>query len=204
MAVGQMFLYLDGLIEASAALTAVADGNIFNEDGLADPFLIGANRIGGGDAYVSFFTGVIDEVGYANRALSPAEMFSIYSAGSAGKCVLSPTILVNGRAVDGGSIIVTNSASIELRTGFPGGHVFFTLDGSLPGLGNPYSSPFVVTQAVTLRALAYGADFAESAPASPVAITVVSPPSIVTAPVGRMVGNGAEVAFTWSRAAPNR
>jgi hypothetical protein len=79
-----MFLYVDGSLDASAPAT----GSILPA---SDLVCIGANS----KAYVPscgcqqlgyFFNGLIDEVSLYNRALSAAEILAIYNAGSAGKC----------------------------------------------------------------------------------------------------------------------
>ncbi|MDD5543529.1 MAG: hypothetical protein PHX83_10190 [Acidobacteriia bacterium] len=58
----------------------------------------GSTKIGSsGTAGRSFpFTGLIDEVEVFNRALSQPEIQSIYNAGSAGKCKVTPAIALNG------------------------------------------------------------------------------------------------------------
>ncbi|PWU11254.1 MAG: hypothetical protein C5B50_23755 [Verrucomicrobia bacterium] len=53
--------------------------------------VIGALATGRGDS----FWGTIDEVSFYGRALSGAEIQSIYAAGSYGKCVLPPTLTVH-------------------------------------------------------------------------------------------------------------
>ncbi len=86
IAAGQLRLYVDGMLDASAALNAAADSAIKDDDGEPDPFLIGARFVGGTTSKTEFFSGVIDEVEFFNRALSASEIQSIVNAGSAGKC----------------------------------------------------------------------------------------------------------------------
>ncbi|MBI3423923.1 MAG: HYR domain-containing protein, partial [Acidobacteria bacterium] len=86
IAASQLRLYVDGVLDASAALNAAADGAIKDDDGEPDPFLIGARFVGGATTKTEFFSGIIDEVEFFNRALATSEIQSIVSAGSAGKC----------------------------------------------------------------------------------------------------------------------
>ena len=62
-------------------------------------------RISGDENNHVYFDGLIDEASVYSRALSAAEIAAIYNAGSAGKCALAPSILVQpqGLAVDPGS-----------------------------------------------------------------------------------------------------
>jgi uncharacterized repeat protein (TIGR01451 family) len=49
-----------------------------------------------------FWDGLIDELSIYNRALSPAEIQSIFNAGSAGKCKAAPaTFTISGRVLEG-------------------------------------------------------------------------------------------------------
>jgi hypothetical protein len=72
----------------------------------------------------------------------------------------APTVWINGQT--GAAFNFTNVASVtvELRTTFAGGTIFYTLDGSAPSLASTlYTSPFQVTNTVSLRAIAYASDF---------------------------------------------
>ncbi len=70
-------IYLNGLLDIEVPLYAFLDSG----SGPAGPW-----EIGGFIGYNVFFKGLIDEVDVFNRALSHAEIQSIYNAGSAGKC----------------------------------------------------------------------------------------------------------------------
>ena len=90
---GRFFLYVDGALAASTPLNAGTDGPMHNDDGMPDALYIGAiKRAGnqyaaGGVANMEgFFLGMIDEVEYFNRALTPGEIASIRNADAAGKC----------------------------------------------------------------------------------------------------------------------
>jgi len=72
-------MYVDGSLVTSAG---VANPIVYGTDA---PLLIGEDLDGGAAAGIPF-SGLIDEVEIFNRALSLAEIQSIYNAGSAGKC----------------------------------------------------------------------------------------------------------------------
>jgi len=81
-----MSLIIDGVLDTSATLTEHADGPLGDDDGAADPFTTGAQRIDLTSEPGSFFLGALDEVTYYNRALSPCEVRAVFIAGSLGKC----------------------------------------------------------------------------------------------------------------------
>ncbi|HEX7619452.1 MAG TPA: LamG-like jellyroll fold domain-containing protein, partial [Verrucomicrobiae bacterium] len=78
--------YVDGQLIATFDPTAV-QGDLSS----TSPLRIGNHPTPGVKA---FYHGVIDEVSLYNRALSSNEIAAIYNAGSAGKCPVPPTILV--------------------------------------------------------------------------------------------------------------
>ncbi len=84
-------LYINGVLNAqSSSHAAPVDSGC--------PFYLGGFYSPAADScgYVNqFFNGLIDEASYYNRALSGAEIQSIYNAGGAGKCPLraAPTII---------------------------------------------------------------------------------------------------------------
>jgi RHS repeat-associated protein len=67
-------LYVDGRLEASAALNTGVDSAIQDDDGEPDPLVIGAAFIGGATTQENFFSGLLDEVAYYNRVLTAAEL----------------------------------------------------------------------------------------------------------------------------------
>ena len=59
---------------------------------------------------------------------------------------------------------------------YANGDIFYTLDGSAPSFYSAqYTAPFVVTQAIVLRALGYSSDFFQSGQLD--AVTILIPPS---------------------------
>ena len=86
----------------------------------------------------------------------------------------TPLVQVNGQFVPGGSVTVGDSAEVRLRTTFPNGRIYYTLNGDAPDqTSNPYSTPFVVTDSVVVRAIAYNSDSSESVEGDPVEIIVL-------------------------------
>jgi hypothetical protein len=94
----------------------------------------------------------------------------------------SPVVRVDGAVVNTSAVIVTNSTILSLQTTYPGGSIFYTLNGAEPGTGLPYSGPILIQQSATVRAIAYDAGYTESAESDPVTITVVHSPSITQQP----------------------
>jgi len=84
----KLLLYVDGALDASAALNAGSDGALGTDagnDGEADPVTIGL-VISSTPALVEQLTGLIDEPDYFDAALTPAQVAAIAGAGSNGKC----------------------------------------------------------------------------------------------------------------------
>lgn len=83
-AASQLLLYVDGRLAVATPLDPATSGNIIDDDGEADPILIGATIQAGTQARQAFFTGLIDEVAFFNRALSAKDISQLWSAGHAG------------------------------------------------------------------------------------------------------------------------
>jgi hypothetical protein len=81
---GKALLYIDGALNTSADLNDEAVGPLANDDGDDDPITIGAHVVGGQTALDNEFTGLIDEVGFYDTALSAAEMATIASLAPSG------------------------------------------------------------------------------------------------------------------------
>lgn len=113
---------------------------------------------------------------------SQAGDYSVHVANLAGAVISSNAALkVLVLSASGNSQPLTNAAhyfsglvSVELTNSFPGGLVFYTLDGSTPSFfSSQYDSPFLVSQSVVLRAIGYRTDFLESGELDPVSILIV-------------------------------
>ncbi len=62
-----------------------------------------------------------------------------------------PEILINGRLLETNGVSITNAVEITLRTDYPGGIIYYSLDGSDPlGAGVLYERPFTITNSVIL------------------------------------------------------
>ncbi|MCX6926489.1 MAG: immunoglobulin domain-containing protein, partial [Verrucomicrobia bacterium] len=99
-------LYVDGLAVAGGAVS----GDLTYD---THPLVIGAEIEDGVLSY--FVNGLIDEVSFYNRALTPTEMQAIYNAGSAGKCVIPTAPFItsqptNQKLIEGGTAIFTVGA----------------------------------------------------------------------------------------------
>jgi hypothetical protein len=100
--------YIDGSLDSSNMIT----GGILNLNNSA-VFRAGQGACVGRDG-TEPFVGELDELDLFNRALSPAEIYAIYQAGSAGKCGTPPTILTqpeNQVAMVGSNIAFTTFAA---------------------------------------------------------------------------------------------
>ena len=84
-------IYMDGVLQNTLAFNAPISNNTRAVN-------IGASW--GGGTPTRFFRGLIDEVEYFNRALSPDEVLGIFKAGSAGKCKFATQNGISTRAGD--------------------------------------------------------------------------------------------------------
>ncbi len=96
-----------------------------------------------------------------------------------------PAILVGGRFIVSDTVTRLGPAPIELLTTFPNGTVLYTLDGSEPSFfSSLYFDPFVVRRTVTIRAVAWDANFANSMEADPVQVIIQPTYSLNTITAG--------------------
>ena len=86
VAAGELRLYVDGTIDASAPLAGGAAGALKDDDGSSDPFTIGAIQFGGSGARGYFFNGAIGDVAYYSRALGDADVLAMATSSSAPEC----------------------------------------------------------------------------------------------------------------------
>lgn len=117
-----------------------------------------------------------------NAQPSQAGNYSLSVANVAGVAASSNAVLkVTVISAFGNSQLLTepvhyfsSSLSVELTNHFPGGLIFYTLDGSAPSFASSqYPGPFQVSQTVVLRAIGYRADFLESGELGPITILKV-------------------------------
>ena len=82
--------------------------------------------------------------------------------------------IVNDVKVKDAEIVAIDAAEISIYSNIQSSEIFYTLDGTAPTLSsNAYLHPFVLTESVTIRAIAYSADFTESIEAEPVTVTII-------------------------------
>ncbi len=113
----QILLYEDNVLQNSRATSTTPVGNVRDVE---------IGRSWGGGSPTRWFRGLLDEVSFYNRALSPSEVSGLYSAGLAGKTLSSPSIIVNG-ALQNGAIVLSfgatpgKSYNVEYRDSFSSG-----------------------------------------------------------------------------------
>lgn len=94
-----------------------------------------------------------------------------------------PAIFVDEVFTVESSASVRAATTVLLHTTFPNGTILFTLDGSEPDFSSRiYYGPFPVKESVTLRAIAYNADFTQAVPSDPVEIVIL--PTLSTSTAG--------------------
>jgi hypothetical protein len=101
-------IYIDGILDSKVTTAGIADVNN------SDKFRAGQSSCVGVDGTLPF-VGELDELDLFNRALSPAEIYAIYLAGSDGKYSPVSTLLPNFQlTVDG---VMTNTIVLTTASG---------------------------------------------------------------------------------------
>jgi ribonucleotide monophosphatase NagD (HAD superfamily) len=129
-------LYINGVLNAQSTPHAspVDSGCSFYIGGFYSPTADSCGYVG------QFFNGLIDEASYYNRALSGAEIQSIYNAGGAGKCLMgaAPTIIRQpaNRAVHAGatatfSVTAAGTPPLSYQWRFRGANIAGATSASL-------------------------------------------------------------------------
>jgi Chitobiase/beta-hexosaminidase C-terminal domain/Divergent InlB B-repeat domain len=84
-----------------------------------------------------------------------------------------PAIFADGTFILSNEVTRLDSTEISMRTTFPQGAIFYTLDGSAPDFGaNLYAGPFVLRRSANVRAVAYDASFFNPWEADPVQVYI--------------------------------
>jgi len=183
-----IYLYVDGSLDASTPAT----GSIIQD---SFPVALGANLDAPSPYY---FNGLLDEVSIYNRALSAAEINSIYSAGSAGKCLVPLAILTqptNETVTAGASALLTVGTTGEQPVTYQ-----WKFNGTnLPGVTNSW---LTFTSVQPVNGGNYSVTVANpynSITSSNALLTVLTQPPIITAqPVGQTNYEGSTVSFSVS------
>ena len=178
-----MFLYVDGTVDVSQAATGSIAQN-------TNALCIGANS----SSY--FFNGEVDEASIYNRALSAAEIQTIYNASSNGKCPLTSLVIVsqptNQSAYVGSNITfkVTTSGSKPLS------YQWFFNGTNIVGAT---SSVLLLVNVQPANAGSYSVQVTnrfDSVVSSNAVLTVlVLPPKIVSQPTNQTVYVGSTASF---------
>lgn len=141
-------LYLDGVLAQTNANTNVA-ANVDN----TQPLLVGS-WLG------TYFPGQLDEISLYHRALTPAEIQSIYNAGTAGKskptATVSPSNQVLWLAGDGGATDLSGSGNHGTPQNGAGNAVgkvgqAFSFNGFNNYVSIPHNSAQDIRQAITIE-----------------------------------------------------
>lgn len=99
---------------------------------------------------------------------------SVTSAPPALLRVKSVEIYAGGQLLTSGTYIFATPPLLTVRSAYPSGSAFYTLNGSAPSFAStPYSGPFTLTQSATVRAIGYSSDFTQSEEADAVDVTVL-------------------------------
>jgi len=87
----------------------------------------------------------------------------------------------NGQVLSNSPSSFGGTVSVRLTNVYPGGPIFYTLDGSTPSFSSSqYTAPFTVTHNVTLRTLGYSSDFIQSGQSDPIDILIVPTYTLTT------------------------
>lgn len=109
--------------------------------------------------------------------------YSVIVSNSAGSITSAPALLrVKNVELYYGSQLLTNGTytfasapTLSVRSAYPSGSSFYTLDGSTPSFASTYySGPFAVQHNATVRAIGYSADFSQSEEADSVNVIVLT------------------------------
>ena len=166
-------LYVDGQEVLTFDLT-VAAGDLSN----TEPLRIGVNA---NATFFSNFKGAMDEVSLYNRALTAAEVQSIYNAGSAGKCgVPVPPIITSQPASQAVSVGDTVAFSVTAAGGSP---LSYQWQWNGAGLAGQTASSLTLNDVQLTNAGSYSV--------------------VVTNPAGSVISSNAVLTVTaWSNCAP--
>ena len=122
-------------------------------------------------------------------SLRISNLYAAATATSIARLSNAPTVMVSGVLIGGGTVTRTNSATITLTaTTTAYSRLHYTLDGSGPDFTSPrYSEPFVTSNSVTLRAVAYSALVTDKAEAATVGLRIVPTYPLVVLSAGGSV-----------------
>jgi hypothetical protein len=97
-----MHLYVNGVLHAAA-------NHPYPVDYGQEPMFFGNS---GTNVWYGYLAGTLDEVSLYNRPLSPSEVATLYAAGSAGKCPVSPPPLLRATGQTNGTVVLNWTAVV--------------------------------------------------------------------------------------------
>jgi hypothetical protein len=127
-----------------------------------------------------------------NLTLSQAGNYDVVIADSAGSITSCPAILdvrfilvtVNGQPA-AGTMAALVSATVTLSGGYPGGFLFYTLDGSTPSTSSTlYNGPITLTNSAVVQVMGLSSDFTQASYAAPVNVQIIPVYNLQTSVVG--------------------
>jgi len=103
--------------------------------------------------------------------LAVSNQFGAIQSSNAMLKVIVVSAFGNGQPLTNATHAFSGNVTIQLQNAYAGGLIFYSLDGSQPTFASTqYTSPFVVSNSVVLRALGYRVDFFESGELDPTSI----------------------------------
>jgi hypothetical protein len=128
-------------------------------------------------------------------SVTPAQAgpYSVVVTNVAGAVTSAPALLrvksvelfLGSQMLTNGTYVFPTNPTISVRSAFPNGSAFYTLDGSAPTFSSTfYSGPFSLTHSATVRAIGYSADFFQSEEADSINAIVLTRHSLASSASG--------------------
>jgi len=122
-----------------------------------------------------------------NVTPAQAGSYELIAANAAGAVTSAPALLrvksvefylqlpdSSSQLLTNGTYVFAQPQTFTLRSAFPNGASFYTLDGSPPTFASArYTQPILVSRSASLRALGYSADFLQAEEADPVEVIIL-------------------------------
>jgi hypothetical protein len=135
--------------------------------------LDGTNLPNSTNAVLSFNSATASQSGAYTVVVSNS-VNAVTSAPPAIVRVKSVELYIGSQLLTNGTYTFTTEPTLTIRSAFPSGEEFYTLDGSTPDFtSTAYSGPFTLNQSATVRAIGYSDDFSQSEDADDVNIIVL-------------------------------
>jgi hypothetical protein len=117
-----------------------------------------------------------------NAGVADAGSYSVIVSNFAGSATSSPAVLrvkqvalyLGGQLLTSGNYNFATPPVLSIRSAFPSGSAFYTLDGSTPNFTSTYySGPFTLSNSAVVRAIGYTSDFSQTEEADSINATVI-------------------------------